>query len=80
MSRSLLCKGHKRARSVLKEGKEAGVDVLATRDADLPHRQNREGCEPAFVRLSLGVEHEKDAEYDQQKGRQPCEDHVPASG
>ena len=43
-------------------------------------RQTLEGCEPAIVRVSLRVEHEKDAEYDHQKGPQPCEQHLPASG
>jgi hypothetical protein len=65
---------------MLKEAKEGGFDVLATSGTGLPHRQNLEGCEPAFVRRSLRVEHEKDAEYDHQKRPQPCEHHLPASG
>jgi hypothetical protein len=52
---------------------------LATSNTDLRHHQNPGGCEPALVRRSFRVEHEKDAEHDRQKGPQPCEDHLPAS-
>jgi hypothetical protein len=45
-----------------------GSEGCPTSDTDPPHHQNLEGREPAIVRLSFRVAHEKDAEYDHQKG------------
>ncbi len=59
---------------------EAGFDVLLTDDINLSNQQDLEGRELAIAGLSLFVKHEKDAEYDHQKGPQPGEDYLPSSG